>query len=156
MVQTFDARWRCIVRVAWCLTKSRSGRWRRWHGTILHQGQGGRWTLKNLGVAYDSYRGTARGIMPKEFCKACRLQTSITCTVKTYGEESCIMLVKYWCDKMKFLYDVWSRAGGSAVNWADELRHYVEPPAIVTLFNSSTTAVLRNRIKSIRTSIPKQ
>ena len=112
--------------------------------------------MKNLGVAYDSYRGTARGIMPKEFCKACRLQTSITCIVKTYGEESCIMLVKYWCDKMKFLYDVWSRAGGSAVNWADELRHYVEPPAIVTLFNSSTTAVLRNRIKSIGTIIPKQ
>ena len=79
--------------------------------------RGGRWTLENRGVAYDSFRGVARSGAPVEFCTAARLNRSITCTASSYGDEVAVVLVEFWCARMRFFFEHWLSSEAGELDW---------------------------------------
>jgi hypothetical protein len=71
---------------------------------------GGRWTMINLGVAYDCFKAEGRTREATEFCQRFRFNKSRSYNISTYGEGDASTLAHFWKTRMQFLFDRWMDA----------------------------------------------
>jgi hypothetical protein len=110
---------------------------------------GGAWTMEHKGVAFDSYRGQPQFSAAKDWATSRKLFTTATFSLAKYGQESAVLLVKLWCDKMNHFYEIGvAKCDGYEYTDAD-VASFVEPPEFVALFGNVSSAV-ELRLRTLR------
>ena len=60
----------------------------------------------------DVIRGKAKGELATYWCDAYNMHHSISLTISTYGELSCVEMAEVWCHRLQVLFDLWIEKGG--------------------------------------------
>lgn len=116
---------------------------------------GGKWTMQNRGVAFDSYRGQPSSKTSKDWAASHNMQTSATFSLAKYGPEVCAIMVQYWTDKMNHYYRVSKGQRAPAYQFSEQdLASFVEEDEFASLFGSAPRAVAQ-RAQALRDLRPR-
>ena len=61
--------------------------------------RGGHWTLLNTGMPYDTYRGFAKSVSAKEYCRDMNWSQSSSYAVSLFTEAGADAMAHWWCAK---------------------------------------------------------
>ena len=115
---------------------------------------GGAWQQRTKGVAYDAFRGEAKGPEAHEWCAQYSLQKTARFEISLYGEHNAHLLAKTWCDKMQHFFWIWQAAGMRKYRYsAADRASYVEPEGFKALISSLEGRQLQ-RAMQLRTLAP--
>ena len=117
--------------------------------------RGGQWCADHVGVAFDSYRATARVGDPTLFSTIHKLPKTATFSIAKYSEHDCLIMCQFWIHRMRFLYDIWKGAGAEAeykFSVAD-VREY-RPPAEVQALLEGPASASKTRALGISDLLP--
>jgi hypothetical protein len=89
---------------------------------------GGPWTLAAHGVISDALSGITIGEHAIDWCRVRALNLSFRCEIALYAIENCAVLVRTWCIKMQYYYNLsLTRPDGVGFTDADRAG-FVYPP----------------------------
>jgi len=118
--------------------------------------RGGKWTAEMHGVAYDSYRCSAKTALGKEMLHRYGKQQSLTFAIAKFGEEVAMLACTYWCSKMEHWLQVWLANGKGTYVFTDEdLAGFQEPQAFTAAL-ATVSEPGRRRLVELQQLKPKQ
>jgi hypothetical protein len=111
--------------------------------------------LELKGEYSDASQGKAVSLGAKEWCERHRLQKTYKATYTEHGDTAtCKVLVRSWCHRMQFFYNMELRQGDTAfVFTLAHVREYVEPSEFTALASRVKKKSTMMRIDLVR-SIP--
>ena len=137
---------------------------KRWAGEaavampdFLTKIRGGAWTLSHTGVAADSVRGETRGEQAVAWRSLHGLPKSATFSLGRDTEATAGVLVREWCRRMQFFFDLTRDSGRAGL--AGGLKHLAVPPepqeVVDLVAKAAAGSPIRERAEAIRALRPK-